>query len=407
MSLNCESTQIKIMDRGGATPLFDVPEFEKLTYKRVRDDISDCLFTASTTDTKCCADFAKMEAGRHEVVIIRNGVRVWEGPITRIAFNSTSVTVAARDPWHYVYRTILRGEYNNAYPNIDFATDRVQAILTAELGRGWEALTPPIGVLPWLDIRTDVDTANTSRNTVPYEKTAWEEIDDMAARSGIDYTAVGRRLVVFDTDYVLGRTVPLTDKDIDGDLIVTQYGMNLCTYSAVTDGMGNWAATMVDEGPDPYYGPWEMLETTYSVQDTMQCAAEGAQDAALGEMSEQTVRNLNNRYPSPIVVRIPDNSRLSPDCGLTIDDLVPGVRIPLSATQTCKKVKQEQKLDVVTFTLDQSDEVITVTMSPAPGTINFSETGSGTSADEEEGLMSRSMRRTLKREASRPLRVRA
>jgi hypothetical protein len=96
-------------------------------------------------------------------------------------------------------------------------------------------------------------------------------------------------------------------------------------------------------------------------------------------MHEQTVRNLNNRYPSPVVVRVPDNSRLNPDTGLTINDLVPGVRIPLSATQTCKKLAQEQKLDKVTFTLENNDEVITVVMSPAPGTITVDDAGSGDS----------------------------
>jgi hypothetical protein len=55
------------------------------------------------------------------------------------------------------------------------------------------------------------------------------------------------------------------------------------------------------------------------------------------------------------------------------------VRIPLSATQTCKKLAQEQKLDKVTFTLENNDEVITVVMSPAPGTITVDDTGTGDS----------------------------
>jgi hypothetical protein len=379
VSLNCESTLIKVMDRGGETALFDIVPYLKLKYTRVRDDISTCSIAVSTDDVDCCANLAKLEAGRHEILIMRNGVRVWEGPIVRITYSSSVVEIEARDVWHYVYRTILQSEYNNAYPATDFATERVRTILETELGRGWEAVSPPVNIVPYLDVRTDVDTANTSRLTLPFEKTAWEEIDDMAARSGIDYTCIGRSLIVFDTNYVLGRTVALTDADFDGEIIVSQYGMNLCTFSAVTDGQGHWSATKVE---DDYYGPWEMLETSYSVQDTIQCSVEGADDAAYGEMHEQTVRNLNNRYPSPVVVRVPDNSRLNPDTGLTINDLVPGVRIPLSATQTCKKLAQEQKLDKVTFTLENNDEVITVVMSPAPGTITVDDTGTGDSGGE-------------------------
>lgn len=376
MSLTCESTQIKIMDRGGVTALFDVVSFETLKYTRVRDDISECSFLARPDGPDCAANFALIEAGRHEVLILRNGQRIWEGPVTLASFSRGELKVQARDCWHYVYRTILRSAYNNAYPRIDYATERVRDILETELGRGWEAITPPIGVLEHLDIRTNTETARTSLNTVEYEKTAWEEIDNMAAHSGIDYTAIGRRLMVFDTHDIIGRTVQLTDGDFDGDLVVTQYGMNLCTYSAVTDGMGNWSATLVD---DDYYGPWEMLETTYGVQDTMQCAAEGAEEAALEEMHEQTVRNLANRYPTPVVVRVPDNSRLSPDCGLTIDDLVPGIRIPLATVQTGRPVRQEQKLDNVTFSLEGGQEIITVTLSPAPTGVTVDADGTGDS----------------------------
>jgi hypothetical protein len=374
MSLNCESTLVKVMDRGGHTNVFDVVPYLTLTYTRVRDDISTCVLSVSTDDKDCCANLAKLEAGRHEIKIIRNGVGVWEGPITRIEYGQTVVTIEAKDCWHYVYRTILHEAYNNAFPHTDFATERIRTMMTAELSRGWEAVDPAVNILPFLDIRTTEDSSQTTRNTLPFEKTMWEEIDDMAARSGVDYTSVGRALLVYDTDYLLGRTVPLTDADFDGEVIATQYGMNLCTFSAVTDGLGNWSATRVDED---YYGPWEMLETSYSLQDTIQCAAEGASDTALAEMSAQTVRNLSNRYPTPVVVRVPDNSRLNPDTGLTINDLVPGTRIPLRATETCRKVTQEQKLDRVTFTMEGGLESITVVMSPAPGSLSIIDGGTG------------------------------
>jgi len=288
------------------------------------------------------------------------------------------VEIEAHDVMHYVYRTIMRNPYNNAYPNIDFATNRIGNILTGELARK-EAQTPPINVVPYINIITDADTAGTSRNTLPYEKTAFEEIDEMAAKSGVDYTVIGRSIIVFDVDYVLGRTAQVTDADFAGDIIVTEYGMNLCTYSAVTDGLGHWSAKKVDEGATPYYGEWEMLETSYSIAETLQCAAEGSDAQGMAEMGEQAVRNLNNRYPTPLVVRVPDNSTINPDTVLTVNDLVPGVRMPLSAGRTCRKVSQEQKLDSVGFEYRDGTETITVTMSPAPGTVALDEAGSGDS----------------------------
>lgn len=364
MSLNCESTFVKVMDRGGQTAIFDIPSFTSLKYSRVRDDMSSAnlVVQRGDVDATCWGHLGALEAGRHELLIVRNGVRVWEGPVSRAGGDSTTFEIEARDVFLYVYRTILQNDYNNAYPNTDFVTERARTLLEGELVR-WEAAGA--NILAYLDIRTDLDTAHTSRNTLQFEKTLFEEIDDMAARSGMDYTCVGRSIVVNDTHYALGRTVPLTDDDFDGQLVVTQYGMNLCTYAAVTDGLGHWSARKIEED---YYGPWEMLETSYSVQDTIQCAAEGADTFAYGEMGEQAVRNLSNRYPSPVTVRVPDNSRLNPDTGLTINDLVPGVRIPLVAVRSARTVSQEQKLDKVTFELTGGDEVITVVMSPSPGT---------------------------------------
>lgn len=63
---------------------------------------------------------------------------------------------------------------------------------------------------------------------------------------------------------------------------------------------------------------------------------------------------------------MPDNSTLHPDTPVTINQLVPGVWIPLRARGTVRDVAQWQKLDLVTVEQDASGEKISVTTSPAP-----------------------------------------
>ena len=63
---------------------------------------------------------------------------------------------------------------------------------------------------------------------------------------------------------------------------------------------------------------------------------------------------------------MPDNSSVRLSETLTIDMLVPGVRVPLRATLNTRKRDQEQKLDLVTVTENgDSGETVQITLSPS------------------------------------------
>lgn len=354
--LGCGFNTAAIFDRGAVTRLFPIDRTTSIAYGRLRDGISDALVHIPTS-ADCCADLANVEPVRHVLVIYRDGQRVWEGPITRISYSNDDVEIAAKDVMFWPYRTIMRNEYNNAYPNIAFGTDRIGHILRTELARK-EALDPPINVLPYLQIHTEADTARTSRHTLPYQKTVFEEIDDLAAKAGIDYTVVGRAIHVHDTSYLLGQTPLATEADFIGGVIVSVYGMDLCTYSAVTDGEGLWGA---DERDQLYYGEIEMLATAYDEEND-------TTDPSVAELKSQAQRNLSQRFPVPIEVRVPDNSQINPNSEtFSFDMLVPGVKVPLMATAGCRQLRQDQKIDKVDVRQDEAGEVVTMTLIPFPG----------------------------------------
>ena len=233
MALGCATSTVEVYDRGGLTRLFFIDRTNLVRYDRVRDDMSEAtVWIPSNAD--CCGLLADMEPGRHELVIRRDGQRVWEGPVVRIAYGFDQVELTARDVMFYAYRTINRAGQNNAAPNSDWVTERARTIINRELSRK-ESLDPPINVLRYLDVRTTPTTARTTRVTKPYQKTVFEEIDDMAAKSGLDYTAIGRAIVMSDTHEPLGLTPAIGQGDFLGELVITSYGMDLATYSAVTN----------------------------------------------------------------------------------------------------------------------------------------------------------------------------
>lgn len=358
--MGCTNHQVMIYDRGGFTRLLELPDVTSVQWTRVRDDVSmaDVVVTAPQADCDELMDL--IEPGRHEMVVFRGGQRVWEGPVTLLVEEqgrNPTVSIQARDVMHYAYRAIMRSEFSNAFPNIDTTVGRAEKILRTELARR-ETEDPPINVLPHLLVIHGPNDARTSRKTIPYEKTVFDDLDSLASFSGLDYTVVGRRIVLFDRKVALGRTPVVTQADFLGDLRITVYGMELATYAAVTGGNGQYG---VAGGPDPYYGLWEILDSAYDEE-------EGGELPSQGELDSQAIRNLAGRLPTPLQVRIPDNSTLNPNGVLTMDHLVPGIQVPLLADLSIRRASQMQKLSRVVVNDDASGERIGVVLVPSTGT---------------------------------------
>jgi hypothetical protein len=354
MALNCETHTAYVYDRGGTQRLFQILPLTSVEWERLRDDISHAVVKIANPGVDCQEQMLSVHPNRMELVIFRGNERVWEGPISRMAWHKDSIEIEAKDVIHYAYRTIMHAAYDNSYPNIVSTIQRTLNILGGELARK-EALTPPINVLPFVTAYTTATDSQTSKSTVPYESTVYDDMDGLAWRAGMDYTAVGRRILLFDTHTVWYTTPSVTEADFLSEIVVTQYGMEGATSAAVTSGSGVFAVAGAD---DPFYGEWEILDSAYDDDGT----AAPTQAALLS----QAERNLDGRNPVPLHVRVPDGSQLNPNGTLRMEHLIPGVRIPLRATLLTLKVAQMQKLDRVVVTEDgESGEKIAVTMSPA------------------------------------------
>jgi len=380
-SLGCGTYRVFIYDQGGRTPRGEIEPLTALTFSRKRDDISTCLIDTNGFGADCCAMYRDLRSWAHELVVFRDGARVWEGPITRIAYMSDSVEIEAKDVMAYLYRRIMRQGFNDSFQMVDPNTYQpvtsggIQLGLNTVVDRATRiavnALAPwDPNVLPYLTTLSHSDDARQSRVIVDYSQTAWEQIDDMAATAGLDYTVVGRRIILWDTHRPIGRLPEMRDGDFNNPPVVTEYGMQLCNYGAVTNGSGIWGAARPFGEPSPaaYYGPVEMLASAYDEASAAsdEALTPDARQALVANLESQAVRNIAGRWPTPIVVRIPDNSTLNPNVGVGFEQLVPGVWIPLRSMGTCREVAQWQKLDSVTVAYGEHGEQVQVVMSPAP-----------------------------------------
>lgn len=366
-TLGCGTHRVFVFRRGGLRRVAEITGLSSVKWSRVRDDISTAKIEISGWDEDCGNLLARLQTWAYEIVIFRdNGFtvdRVWEGPITLLTYETETVTVQAKDVMAYAYRRIIKQALNDSGKNNGkTVVDRARRVLQNVF-----APDDP-NVLAYLQVIAGLDDVVQYRSTPAYSRTAFEEVDDMASNQGLDYTVVGRAILLWGTKNRIGTLPMFGDDDLGSKPIVSEYGMSAANVYAISDGNGTHgeADRLNDQGQDPIYGLIEMLSSTWasdSPEDSGTYTQEGLE--TISESFEKSAnRSIAARYPPPVVVRVPDNTGLNASLVLSIQQLVPGVAIPLRSTSTLRTVKATQKLDSLTVTEAKGEETITVTMSP-------------------------------------------
>lgn len=371
-----------VFDRGGEVLRGELTPLADITWHRKRDDIATNVLHMTEWDEDMVGLLRALRCWRHEIVVFRevNGrsERVAEGPITRISTRRGGIEVEFRDPLAYVYRRIMRQGYNDSYRIIDGqqvgltpVTTRAKQIILNAL-----AYDDP-NVLPYLTAFEYADDARCSRVRKDFTCTAWEEVDDLAAHGGLDYVTSGRRVILWDTHRPIGRLPEMGGESFSEWPVLTEYGAAMANVFAVTNNGGLYGVATrgleADGTPKGGVGFVEQLASSYGETEgagTERTLTREARKQAEQKLREQAQRNIAGRYsesgPSPRVVRIPDNATLVPTLSIGINQLIPGVWIPLRIDDGIQELSQWQKLDSVTVQQDARGERISVVMSPAP-----------------------------------------
>lgn len=365
-----------IYDRGGKSRFgqSQLVDVSRVKWERDRDGISEAEVVLTGRSCGQQREFIKgVSSKRHELVIFRGNDRVWEGPISRIGDQGNKIVIAAKDVCWYLYGTAMSRVWDSTGANATEVTTRLEEILNWELthdrtvrvigGGGatlvrtaWENLQHPVNLLPHLQVHHFPNEARTSARTNISEMTIGAHLERYARSGGIDFTAVGRAIHIWDTSRSIGRTRQLTEADFFGPIIITEYGADHTQIAYVAGNDGVYGEAANPENLD-FYGPWETVYTAYNEEGT-----EGPDQV---ELNSQASRNTSGRSPVPFEVRIPDNSSVRLSSTLSVMDLVPGVQVPLRATLNARDYAQMQKIDHVTVTEDSDGETVQLTLTPA------------------------------------------
>lgn len=346
-----------IYDRGGTDRIAEIVDLSMVRWHRQRDVVTEAEILIEGASCERQRDVLEaIEPKRHEMAIYRGNDRVWEGPVERIPRARSTATVYAHDVVEYLFGTIMENGYNNRYPNVVPVTTRMNTIITAELNAQWESLEDPINVVPYLDIRHFIGEAETSARTLAKTLTVGEHLDNFARSGGIDYVAVGRRIIIWDVSNPITTLQRLTEADFLGDAVVTSYGSQYASAMYSVGQKGRVGQAFAPLKYRQYYGPWARV-----VNNDVE---EGDTAPSQADLNSQAKRNLNGRYPVPVQLRIPENSSLLLSDTLSVQDLVPGVYIPVVATLNGKTVQQTLKLHKLTVEETGEGERVLITLIP-------------------------------------------
>lgn len=356
MPFSCGSHQAFVYAKGGYDVVGELTPLSSVRWERVRDDISTAQVSVPTTE--CCELLGEVRCILHELHIYRNGEPVWEGPITRIEYEHDQVQLFAEDVLWQAKRTVLDQGYDQTYPNITSVLTRMDWLLRDKC---YALHGDPWNVVSHLHPITHPGDPRTSRVVNAYQFYVWEDFDKYAEDSGSDYTVVNRDVYYFDGHLAWSIIPPLDPSFLSQFPRIVEYGNELATQGFVTNGQGQ-AGSATNAGVGEY-GFVDFLVS--NVQEGTVAPAATPEEVA--NWAVTAAHNIDDRYPTPVAVIVPENTSLMPDSPWTMDMLVPGSWFEVALDHLCRSVTAWTRLQHVIVTEEAPNgETVQISCVTAP-----------------------------------------
>ncbi|MEV6400569.1 hypothetical protein AB0M39_38310 [Streptomyces sp. NPDC051907] len=196
------------------------------------------VITKASMAEECCGLLGAIHPWCHELSIYRDAELVWQGPITNVTEDMSTVTIDAMDISAWLSRLV-----NTHLLNYKSGADPVtiaRAFITANLNDS--ALSTPTkdwpGLLPYLTTTVAKTKVKLNRRAV-WSDTVLNIVNNMAAK-GFEWTTVGRRLVMRPPAGSSTRArARLTPDDLPGGIQVSRDGTDTATRVYATSQSSN------------------------------------------------------------------------------------------------------------------------------------------------------------------------
>lgn len=309
----CGTHTARIVDRDGGV-VTDADVLTEVEWTRVLDDVSTARVVIQP-DGDCCDRLGAVRTWRHKLVIYRNGVFVWEGPIVTAEWSVGQLEVWAVDVLGWLDRRV-------PHQDIDVTDSDVTQIATALIEDGYAPDDPGHEVRVVAPARV--------RGARRYREGIGQTGDHLRdlAETGLDYTAVGSTILLLPETHAesLGQ---LSDIDMPDGLVVAEDGTALGTRWIVA---GDEDGDVLGEagGRDAYYGLLERYVEQTSIPDDASAAAAARS-------------RLRASLPVPVFIDT-QQVTIAPEAPIDVPSLVPGWCLDITSARTCRTVTQRLKI---------------------------------------------------------------
>lgn len=340
--LGCGSWTAVIAQRGGTLIEGEVP-FTTLSGEKVLDTAAEASITINPSGSNCCELIDLIKPWKHELHLYRDGISPpWIGPITTMSFTHEEVTINARDLFTWFERRWINALHEYTYSDL--------TSIFADLAR--DALGP--------DMSPNITFVEYDSGIVggrAYDPFDFPRASDMLsdlAKDGINFTMVGRDLVIYGNTYPfddLGVLVNESFNDIrfewPGELYASDFVV-LGTRSGSSPPYGR-ASDFQTNDTNHEFGLIQRDAQLDSIEDDG-----SAQIAAYNRLQFFSRETL---YPS---VTFNQNAQVQ------WKDLIPGATCRLLLEVGCKKVIGDYRMTELKFNVDNNGkETLTPTFVPA------------------------------------------
>ena len=350
--------------RGGQQVYAYLDTVESLEWERVRRGVSEATVTLhkSRISPGCRGRLADLWPWVHEVTIYRNQQAVWQGPLLNIVEGRTTLVLTARDCGAYLEKRVLRKD--------DKLTDADLSNVARAVVESALSDHDDIGVLD--QVASEPSGKTGSRTIRAFSRMGWDELEEVA-EEGVEVSFVGRRLAigpVADEDTpAQGR---ITSDDLLGEPEMEMDGEEYASlvYAAPQAQENIWNHLEAVGGTSPYFGLVEHVVQTshpWRVDDDGDFDPQGDDGLSEQETIEALQRTAEGEFEQrsrpPIVLRVSDQSHLSADAPISLDRLIPGVRIDLALGEDFTlRVQRAMRLMRVSVSYDTSGEQVGVSL---------------------------------------------
>lgn len=284
-----------------------------------------------------------IEPWQHQLTLYRNDELVWQGLVVMTTAKNRMLTVQAFDPSVLFDRR--RIGQPRQYRNRD-ASQVMRDLVVDSFG-----VDDPAQTVDSISVTNSLIWVTTEFKAS--ERMVADEVKDLVG-SGLSWTVAAGRLIIGPGPGTY-TTQLLTDVHIDADITVTKNGKDTIT-DVLVKGKGVYGYSADRATPT---GTLQAIHKADSLVRAEECVQAGKRIVD------------ESKYP-PRTMTFPSGSRLLPDAPIRLDELIPGVLIPVSSDQSGIRVASVMALKSVKVSVDAGKENVSITLMEVPSSTNTS-----------------------------------